>query len=255
MSTNLGLVQICWQNPTRGLSPMCKTFLYVAWPTHSLGWQFTCVISFSLWVSSQTQVPSAVATGLGKVSFSPVPKKGNASEYSNYCTNALTLHASKVTLKILQARLQQYMNWELPDVQPGFTKGRGTRDQITNICWIKKQETSRETSASLTTLKSLTVWITTNCGKCFKRWQNQTTLPASWEICMQVKKQQLEPDMKKWAGSKSGKEYNKDIYCHPGYLTYMQSISCKMLCWLNHKLESRLPGDISITSDMQMTPS
>ena len=121
---------------TGGLSPMCKTFLYVAWPTHSLGWQFTCVISFSLWVSSQTQIPSAVVTGLGKVSFSPVPKKGNASEYSNYCTNALTLHASKVTLKILQARLQQYMNWELPDVQPGFTKGRGTRDQITNICWI-----------------------------------------------------------------------------------------------------------------------
>ena len=98
-------------------------------------------------------------------------------------------------LKILQVRLQQYINQELPDVQAGFRKGRGTRDQITNIHWIENQESSRKTSASLTTLKPLTVWITTNCGKFFKRWQIQTTLPASWEICMQVKKQQLEADM------------------------------------------------------------
>ena len=82
---------------------------------------------------------SAVATGLEKVSFHPIPKRGNAKECSNYCTIALISHASKVMLKILQARLQQYMNHEIPDVQAGFRKGRGTRDQIANICWIIKK--------------------------------------------------------------------------------------------------------------------
>ena len=112
--------------------------------------------------------------------FIPIPKKGNAKECSNYHTMALILHANKVTLKILQARLQQYMNHELPDVQAGFRKGRGTRDQIANIHQnIKKQESSRKTSALLTMPKTLIVWITTNCGKFLKRWEYQTTLPAS----------------------------------------------------------------------------
>ena len=100
--------------------------------------------------------------------FIPIPKKGNAKECSNYHTIALTSHASKVMLKILQARLQQYVNRELPDVQAGFRKGRGTRDQIANICGSqKKQESSRKTSISalLTMPKPLTVWITINCGK------------------------------------------------------------------------------------------
>ena len=79
---------------------------------------------------------SAVATGLEKSVFIPTPKKGSAKECSNYCTIELISHASKVMLKILQARLQQYVNRELPDVQAGFRKGRGTRDQISNICWI-----------------------------------------------------------------------------------------------------------------------
>ena len=100
--------------------------------------------------------------------FIPIPKKSNDKECSNYHTIALISHASKVMLKILQARLQQYVNHELPDVQPGFRKGRGTRDQIANICWvIEKQESSRKTSISalLTMPKPLTVWITINCGK------------------------------------------------------------------------------------------
>ena len=100
--------------------------------------------------------------------FIPILKKGNAKEYSNYHTIVLISHASKVMLNILQARLQQYMNCELPDVQVGFRKGRGTRGQITNICWIiEKQESSRKTSISalLTMPKLLTVWITINCGK------------------------------------------------------------------------------------------
>ena len=88
---------------------------------------------------------------------------------------------------------------------------------------LKKQESSRKTSISalLTMPKPLTVWITTNCGKFFKRWEYQTTLPASWEICMQVRKQQLELDMEQRTGSKSEKEYIKAVYCHPAYLTYM----------------------------------
>ena len=109
--------------------------------------------------------------------FIPIPKKGNAKECTNYHTISLISYASKVMLKILQARLQQYMNCELPDVQAGFRKGRGTRDQITNIHWIIKKESSRKTptSASLTTLKPLTAWITTNCGTFFKRWEYRTT--------------------------------------------------------------------------------
>ena len=95
--------------------------------------------------------------------FIPIPKNSNAKECLNYCTIVLISHASKVMLKILQARLQQYMNWELPDLQTGFRKGRGTRDQIANILWkskgIKKQ---KSTSASLTRLKPLTTWVTTN---------------------------------------------------------------------------------------------
>ena len=100
--------------------------------------------------------------------FILIPKKGNAKECSNYCRITLLSHASKVMLKILQARLQQYGNHELPDVQAGFRKGRGTGDQIANIRWImKKQESSRKTSISafLTMPKPLTVWITINCGK------------------------------------------------------------------------------------------
>ena len=106
--------------------------------------------------------------GLEKVSFIPIPKKGNAKECSNYCTVTLISHASKVMLKILQARLQQYMNHELPGVQAGFRKGRGIRDQIANICWIiKKSKSPRKISISalLTMPKPLTVWITIHCGK------------------------------------------------------------------------------------------
>ena len=110
---------------------------------------------------------SAVATGLEKVSFIPIPKKGNAKECSKYSTIILLSHASKVRLKNLQARLQLYVNQEIPDVQTGFRKVRGTRDQIANICWIihKAREFQKSTSASLSMLNLLTVRITTNYGK------------------------------------------------------------------------------------------
>jgi len=128
-------------------------------------------------------------------------------------------HGSKVMLKIFQARLQQYVNQELPDGQAGFRKGRGTRDQMANICWIieKARESQKNIySVSLTTLKPLTVWIMTKSGKFLKRWEYQTTLPTFWETCMQVKKQQLQTNMQQ-TGSKLGKEYVKAVYCHPAF--------------------------------------
>ena len=113
--------------------------------------------------------------------FISIPKKGNAKECSNYRTIALISCTSEVMLKILQARLHQYVNHKLPDVQTEFRKGRGIRDQIVNICWIiEKARNSRKTStfASLTMLKPLSVWITANCGKFLKRWEYRITLLA-----------------------------------------------------------------------------
>ena len=137
--------------------------------------------------------------------FNSIPKKGNAKECSNYRTIVHISYANKVMLKILQVRLQQYMNQELPDVQGGFRKGRGTRDQIANIHQIieKARHWRRiSPSASLTMPKPLSVWITTNCGKFLKRWEYQTTLPATWETYTQVRKQELELDMEQQTGFK-----------------------------------------------------
>ena len=169
---------------------------------------------------------------------------------------------------------------------------------LTSTGSSKKQESSGKasTSALFTMTKPSTVWITTNCRKLLKRWEYQITLSASWEICMQVKKQQLELDMKQQTGSKSWKQYVKAVYWHPAYLTSMQSTSCEEkemathsstlawkipwtekpaghgprgrreldttevteyahhAGWMKHKLESRLQGEISVTSDMHMTP-
>ena len=107
--------------------------------------------------------------------FIPIQKKGNAKICSNYRTIALTSYASKVMLKILQARLQQYMNRELPDVQAGFRKGRGTRDQIANIHWMIKKARKFQKNICFTDYTKAFVWITTNCGKFFKRCEYQTT--------------------------------------------------------------------------------
>ena len=146
---------------------------------------------------------SAVATGLEKVSFIPIPKKGNDKECLNYRTIALISHTSKVMHKILQARLQQYVNFQMLKL----VLGKAEEPEIklpTSAGSSKKQESSRKTSLSalLTMPKPLTVWIPINCGKFWKRWEYQTTWPASWEICMQVKKQQLKLDMEQQTDSK-----------------------------------------------------
>ena len=126
---------------------------------------------------------SAVAKDWKRSVFIPIPKKGNAKECPDYHKIAFISYTSKVMLKILQARLQQYMNCELLDVQAGFRKVRGTRNQIANIhCIIKKaREFQKKTFilSLLITPMPLTVWITINCGKFFKRWEYQTTLPPS----------------------------------------------------------------------------
>ena len=173
--------------------------------------------------------------------FIPIPNKGNAKECSNYCTIAVISHTSKVALKILQARLQQYMSHGLPDVQAGFRKGRGTRDQIANICWII--EKAREFQRSIyfcfiEYIKAFDCVDYNNSGEFFKRWEYQTTWAASWEICMQVRKLQLKLDMEQSTCSKLGKEYVKAVYCHPACITCMRSTSCKMLHWRKYKLES-----------------
>ena len=116
---------------------------------------------------------------------------------SNYHTIALISHASKVILKILQARLQQYINWELPDGQAGFTKGRGTRDQNDNIRWIiaKAREFQKNMYFCFIDYTKAFDCVDHNYGKLLKWWEYQTTLPSSCEICIQIKKQQLELDM------------------------------------------------------------
>ena len=156
--------------------------------------------------------------------------------------------------QILQDRLQQYMNRELPDVQAGFRKGRGTKDQITNICSIKVKAREFQKNICFIDYAKAFDCRPQQTGKFLKRWEYKTTLPASRETCMQVKKQQSELDIEQQTDSKLGKEYIKAVYCHPVYLTYMQSTSRETLGWRKHKLESRLLGELSITSDMQITP-
>ena len=133
---------------------------------------------------------------------------------------ALISDASKVMLKILQASLQWYVNWELPDVQAGFRKGRGTRDQTDNICWITEKEREFQNDIYFCFIEYAEAFdyvAHNNTGKFFKRWEYWTTLSASWETCIQVKEQQLEPDMKQRTGSKLGKEYVKAVSLVSGF--------------------------------------
>ena len=151
--------------------------------------------------------------------FPAITKKGNAKECSNYHTIELISHACKVVLKSLQARLQQYVNQENSQMfKLDLEKVEEPEIKLpTSTGSLKKQESSRKTSTSalLTMPKPLTVWITINCRKFWKRWEYQTTWPASGEICMQVKKQQLEPDM----GTTDWFQIGKGV--HQGFVTLL----------------------------------
>ena len=160
--------------------------------------------------------------------FILIPKKGNAKESSNYCTTALISHASKVMLKIIQARLQQYVNCELPDVQAGFRKGRGTRDQIANIHWIIKKAKEIQKSIYFCFIDYAKAFDCVDHNKMWKILKEMGIpdyLTCLLRNLMQVRKQHLELDMDQQTGSKQEKEYVKLAYCHPAYLTYMQSTS------------------------------
>ena len=135
-------------------------------------------------------------------------------------------------------------------------KRQRTRDQTANILWTIEKAREFQKNICFCFIdyaKAFDCVDHKNCWTFLKRWEYQPSLPVFWETCMWVKQPQLEPYMEQWTGEKLEKEYEA-VYCHPVYLTSMQSISCKMLGWMNHKLESRLPGEISTTSDMQMIP-
>ena len=151
-------------------------------------------------------------------------------------------------LKILQARLQQYVNWEIPGVQAGFRKHRWSRNQIANIHWIKyKARDSRKMSLSSTRQKAFTLWITTNYRKFLKWWEYQTVLPVSWEKCMWVKKKWLETYIELTDSFKIGKGVQEGCVVSPclckmaAWMNHMQNeSSCKMAAWMNQNLQSRL---------------
>ena len=170
-----------------------------------------------------------MATGLEKISLHSSPKKGNAKECSNYHTIALISHASEVRLYwLLQDRFQQYMNGELPDVQTGFRKGRGTRDQIANVRWILRKAREFQKNIYFCFVDYAKVFDCMDHNKLWKILREMgipdhltclsRNLYAGQEAIVRM-------DMEQQTGSKSGKEYIKAVYCHPAYLTSMQSTS------------------------------
>ena len=159
-------------------------------------------------------------------------------------------------LKILQARLQQYMNHELPDVQAGFRKGRGTRDQIANIHWIMEKAREFQKNIYFCFIDSAKAF---DCVDHNKLWEilQEMRIPNHLTCLLRNLYAGCEATVRTrhgtQTGSKLGKKYIKAVYCHPAYLTSMQSTSCEMPGWMKHKLESRFPGEISITSDKDTT--
>ena len=160
-------------------------------------------------------------------------------------------------VKILQARLQQYMNRELPDVQAGFRKGRGTRGQIANIHWIIEKAREFQKNIYFCFIDYAKVFDCVDHNKLWKILQ-EMGIPDHLTCILRNLYVGQEATVRTGHGTtdwlKLVKEYVKAVYCHPAYLTYMQSTSCEMPGWMKHKLESQLKGEISITSDMQMTP-
>ena len=149
------------------------------------------------------------------------------------------------------------MNHEFPDVQAGFRKGRGTRDQIATIHWITEKTREFQKNIYFCFIDHAKAFDYVGHNKLWKILKEMGI--ADHLTCLlrnlyASQEQQLEPDKKQWIGSNLGKEYDKAVYCHPAYLNYVQSTSWEILGWMNHKLESRLPGEVSTSSDMQMIP-
>ena len=204
---------------------------------------------------------SSVATGLEKVSFIPIPKKGNAKEYSNYCTIVLISHSGKAMLKILQARIQQYMNHELPDVQAGFRKGRGTRDQITNIHWVIKKAREFQKNICFCFIDYAKAFDCVDHNKLWKILQ-EMGIPDHLTHLLRNLYAGQEATVRNGHGTTDWfqirKKYVKTILSPCLFNLYaeyiMRNAGLEEAQAGRSKLESRLPGEISITSDMQMTP-
>ena len=207
-----------------------------------------CCIQYA---SKFGKLSSGHRTGKGQFSFQSQRKA--MPKNSQTTTQLQSSQASNIMFKILQARLQQYVNCEPPAAQAGFRKGRGTRDQVANICWLIKKAREFQKNIYFCFIDYTYAFDCVDYNKLWKM-EYQTLWPAYWEICIQVRKQQLELDMEQQTGSKLGKENVKAVYCHPAYLTSVQNTSWETLGWRKHKLESRMLGEISITSEMQMTP-
>ena len=173
-------------------------------------------------------------TGLEQVSFHSNPQEGNAKECSKYHIITLISHVSKVMLKILQAMLQQYVNHEFPDVQAGFGNGRGTRDQIANICWIMEKVREFQKNIYFCFIdyaKAFDCVDHNQLWKILKEMGIPDHLTCLLKYLYAGQKQQLELDMEQQTGSKSGKEYIKTVYCNLASLTYLQCRSWEMLEW------------------------
>ena len=222
-----------WNSPSQNTGAVAFTFSRGSSQPRDRT-QVSCIAGrfFTTWVTRETQ------------------------ECLNYRTIVLISHASKVMLKILQARLQQYMNWELLDVQAGFRKGRGIRDQTANIHW--NTEKAREFQKNI-------YFCFTDYTKAFdcvdhKLWKILKEMGVPDHLTCLLRNLYVGKEVIVRTGHRTmdwfklGKEYVKTVCCHPAYLTYRQRISHEMRGWMNHKLESRLPEVISATSDMQMIP-
>ena len=175
----------------------------------------------------------------------------------------MTCIKEEITIKIgkyfnwMIRKIQQYMNCELPDVQVGFRKGRGTRDQIANICWIIKKAREFQKNIYFCFIDYAKIFDCVNRNKLWKILREMgisdyLNLPSEKSVC---RSRSNRTGHKQRTDSKLGKEYVKGVYCYLAYLTYMQSTSWEMPGWMTHKLESRLPGEIPITSYMQTTAS
>ena len=183
---------------------------------------------------------SAVATGLERSVFIPIPKKANAKECPNYHTISLISHSSSVMLKILQARLEQYVNCDLPDVQPGFRKGRGTRNQLANICWIIKKARKFQKNIYFCFIDYAKAFDCVDHNELWKILQEFgiPDLPLEKSVC-RLRNNRTGHGTTDWF--QVGKGVCQGCILLPCLFSYMQSTSCKLLGWMRHKLESRLP--------------
>ena len=212
------------------------------------------------YVSKFGTLSSGHRTGKGQFSFTvfiPIPKKGKAKECSNYCTIALISHASKVMLKILQARLQQHANWELPDVQAGFRKGRGTRDPIANIHWIIKKAREFQKNIYFCFIDYIKAFDYVDHNK---KWKilKETGIPDHLTCLLRNLYAGQEATVKTGHGKIDQFQIGKGV--HQGCILspYLFNLYAKYIMWNpkldEDKLASRLPGELSVTSDMHMTP-